>query len=204
MAFLIKSNYVIATHLKKYSSTASFVNKTKAGAVGFVSGIPYFNASGSAIQLLDASNVATVAGKKRTATLVTGATLAPAAADSGTFYSMNRAAGVVVTLPAPVVGLEYEFFVATTFTGTFEIDTDAGTTFLLGMVMNGVEDTTPAANPGPKRYSANGTNITKYKADADTKGRLLGTRLVFTCISSTIWRVSGEAQSAGTIATPFL
>ena len=45
------------------------------------------------------------------------------AADSGTVYGFNRAAGIVVTLPTPAAGVHYKFLVETTFTGVGAIKT---------------------------------------------------------------------------------
>ena len=52
-------------------------------------------------------------------TSVTDSTLTPTTAQSGTIFSLNRAAGITVTLPAAAAGLFYEFHIGTTFTGTF-------------------------------------------------------------------------------------
>ncbi len=194
---------VKSARLPRFSATSSIVNKQKFGGIGFVAAELYMNGGAGALQLLNATNAVTMSGKKRAVTSLTGATSAPAATASGTLYLCNRAGGITVTLPAPVVGAWFEYFVLTAFTGTFEVDTDAGTTFLVGTIDSGVEATTPAANPGPKYFSADGTTIVKYKADADTKGRLQGTRLVFTCVTTTQWLVAGHAQCSGTIATPF-
>jgi hypothetical protein len=47
--FTIKIPYVISTHVKKFSSTASLVDKAKAAALGMVSGVLYVH-SGSALE----------------------------------------------------------------------------------------------------------------------------------------------------------
>lgn len=49
MAFNIRIPYVIATHVKKFTSTASLINKTKAGAIGMVNGILYVNNGSAAV-----------------------------------------------------------------------------------------------------------------------------------------------------------
>lgn len=53
--FTIKVPYVIATHIKKYATVAGLKNKSKAGAVGFVSGLLYFN-NGTTTLPVSASN----------------------------------------------------------------------------------------------------------------------------------------------------
>lgn len=48
MSFNIKIPYVIASHVKKFTSTASILNKSKAAGLGLVSGILYFH-NGTAV-----------------------------------------------------------------------------------------------------------------------------------------------------------
>ena len=50
---------------------------------------------------------------------VTAATKTLTAADTGTTFLMNRAGGIVITLPTAAAGLHYKFIIGTTFTGTF-------------------------------------------------------------------------------------
>ena len=54
---------------------------------------------------------------------ITDATKSVESTDSGTVYTLNRAAGIVVTLPTAVAGLNYTFIVGTTFTGAGQINT---------------------------------------------------------------------------------
>jgi hypothetical protein len=55
---------------------------------------------------------------------ITTATKSVESTDSGTVYTLNRAAGIVVTLPTAAAGLNYTFIVGTTFTGAGQINTD--------------------------------------------------------------------------------
>ena len=55
---------------------------------------------------------------------ITSATHSVESTDSGTIYTLNRAAGIVVTLPTAAAGLQYTFIVGTTFTGAGQINTD--------------------------------------------------------------------------------
>ncbi|HCC81904.1 MAG TPA: hypothetical protein DEQ25_11725, partial [Methylophaga sp.] len=48
---------------------------------------------------------------------ITSATKSVESTDSGTIFTLNRAAGIVVTLPTAVAGYNYTFIVGTTFTG---------------------------------------------------------------------------------------
>jgi hypothetical protein len=42
-----------------------------------------------------------------------------------------------------------------------------------------------------------------FTADVDTKGRLAGSKLRFTCLSTTAWQVEGIVNTSGTAATAF-
>ena len=53
---------------------------------------------------------------------ITAATKTLTAADTGTTYLLNRAGGIVITLPTAAAGLKFKFIIGTTFTGTFSID----------------------------------------------------------------------------------
>ena len=55
-------------------------------------------------------------GARRKVTSITDSTYSVTEAQSGTIFTLNRAAGIVVTLPAAVAGLEYEFYVETALT----------------------------------------------------------------------------------------
>ena len=71
--------------------------------------------------LLDYKNVSSI----------TSATKSVESTDSGTVYTLNRAAGIVVTLPTAAAGLHYTFIVGTTFTGAGQINTDNASDYFL-------------------------------------------------------------------------
>lgn len=128
---------------------------------------------------------------------VTGATAAPTAAQSGTSFLLNRAAGIVVTLPAPVIGAKYTFIVQTSVTSTsYKIITDAGTTLLQGAVIS-------ATTTASVFESLIGTSNIAVTMNGTTTGGLVGTQLTFTCISATLWQVTGVNFTSGTTASPF-
>jgi hypothetical protein len=127
------------------------------------------------------------------------------AAQSGALCLFNTAAGYTYTLPAPIIGLTYEFLHTVTNTSVVaKVITDSASTFLLGEVFLGVDNTTPAAGPGPKGYALNGTThraVNQGGADTTTGG-VIGSRFRVTCVTSTQWAVEGFLIGAGTIATP--
>ena len=125
------------------------------------------------------------------------------AAQSGSLCIMSDLTGTLYTLPAASVGLNFTFFVSVTNTsGAHKVITPASV-FLVGAIDYGVLDTTPAANPGPKFTSADGTTIRSISMNGTTTGGLFGTAFTVVCISSTQWAIQGQVIASGTISTPF-
>jgi hypothetical protein len=122
------------------------------------------------------------------------------AKESGALCLFDRAAGVVYTLPAPVVGMQFEFStsVADT-TNAHKVITNAATVFILGSVMIG---SLTVADSGDV-FQANGTTHVAISSDGVTKGGLIGGSFKLTCISATQWQIEGDLVGSGTVADPF-
>lgn len=128
-----------------------------------------------------------------------GATRTLAPEESGALCLFDSAAGVVYTLPAPVVGMQFEFLVKTTITSNAaKIITDAATTFLVGAVVSANSGATTTT-----AYAANGTTIRALSSNGTTTGGTIGDRYKVTAISSTQWAIDGQVVATGTTATPF-
>jgi len=144
------------------------------------------------------------AGLRTTVVPSGGSTATLAGRQTGSTVLLDSATGVVFTLPAPVIGLVYDFIVSVAVTSNaHKIITDAATTYLVGGVSLGVVDTTPGANPGPKFEVGNGSSHVAVTMNGTTTGGLQGTWLRFTCIGAALWNVSGIVIGSGTVATPF-
>lgn len=129
-----------------------------------------------------------------------GATRTLLAEESGALVVLDRAAGIVVTLPSPVVGMQFTFLVSVSLTSNaYKVITNAASVFLVGGVIMG--DVTVAQSGD--YFEADGTTIVALSADGATKGGLIGERFTVTCISSTQWAIEGVCHGAGTLATPF-
>lgn len=155
------------------------------------------------VEVVDASSTQTLTNKTITglASQVvsgSGATVTLTAAQSGATLLFDKADGIVYTLPAPVVGLNFTFLVKTAITSnSAKVITDAGTTLLLGSVWEAI-----AAGTGTQFFSAPTTSIAVTQ-NGTTTGGLIGSALYFTCIDATHWMVDGTLVASGTIATPF-
>ena len=145
---------------------------------------------------------------KAAITSITDSTKTVTAAESGTIFSLNRAGGITVTLPAAAAGLTYEFHVGTTLTGTMTINAASSADTLQGMVtlidkdevgglaaLNENIDTLAFACPAAADH--------QIVADGDTKGRFIGGMIKYTCITDSKWVVTGHLFGDGTAATPF-
>ncbi len=129
-----------------------------------------------------------------------GATRTLLANETGAMCMLDRAAGVVYTLPVPAVGLFFEFFATVAVTSNaYKVITSATTEFLVGMIIMG--DVTVAQSGDV--FEADGTTIRALSAAGSTTGGLIGERYVVTGISSTQWAIHGVCRGAGTLATPF-
>lgn len=129
-----------------------------------------------------------------------GATRTLLPEESGALCLLDRAAGVVYTLPTPAVGMQFEFLATVAVTSNaYKVITDAATTFLLGGIIMG--DVTIAQSGD--YFEADGSTHVAISANGSTTGGLLGERYKVTCISATQWVIEGVCHGAGTLATPF-
>lgn len=132
-------------------------------------------------------------------TSLTAATKSPTVLENGTTFLLNRAAGITITLPAPVVGLKYRFLVQTAVTSNdYGIDTDGASTFMVGVIQQVI-----AASATSEGQVADGTTIVSYNQNGSTTGGLVGSYCDVECISSTVWQVTGISVGSGTLATGF-
>lgn len=129
-----------------------------------------------------------------------GATRTLKANESGSLCLFDRAAGIVYTLPTPIVGMKFEFLVTVAVTSNaHKVKTAAATQFMLGGIIMG--DVTVAQSGD--YFEADGSTHVAISAAGTTTGGLLGERYSLTAISTTQWVIHGVCHGAGTLATPF-
>ena len=122
------------------------------------------------------------------------------ASDSGALCLFDNAAGQIYTLPAPVVGLQFDFVITVAgSSNAYSVDTDAATTFIGG----GVGAFSTAVAEGGDSFDADIAATVSIDFDSAVTGRLEGTAINLTCVSSTVWICSGNLHGVGTLATPF-
>jgi len=120
--------------------------------------------------------------------------------ESGSVLQFDSAAGVVYTLPTPVIGMYFDFITTTTITSNAAkvITADTASEFILGVceVIGGTTETTLAA-------IANGSTHVAISSNGTTTGGAIGGRFRLTAISTTQWYIDGYVKGTGTVATPF-
>lgn len=125
-----------------------------------------------------------------------GATRTLSVDESGDVILLDRAAGIVITLPTAVPGTYFDFKVTTSVTSnSYKIITGAATEFLIGTY---VQQATALAT-----FTGNGSTHIAFTMNGTTTGGLIGTTLRFTCLSLTRWAVEGVNQGSGTGVTAF-
>ena len=128
-----------------------------------------------------------------------GATRTLAPDESGALCQFDSASGVVYTLPAPAVGMQFEFIVTATITSnSSKVLTDTATTFMVGGAALVNSGATTA-----EFFAANGTTHRSINGNGTTTGGIIGDRIRVTAISSTQWAVDAVCNQTGTAATPF-
>ena len=131
---------------------------------------------------------------------ITGASKTLTAADSGTTYCFNRAAGIEVTLPTPAAGIHYTFLVETTFTGAGQIKTATtdGTDGFLGTAF--LFDTGEIGETDNFHPASSNDVIDLGQVE---QGWLTGGFIRLTGVNTTTWFVEAFLMGDGTLATPF-
>ena len=130
---------------------------------------------------------------------ITSATKSVESTDSGTVFTLNRAAGIVVTLPTAVAGLHYTFIVGTTFTGAGQITADNASDLLSGFAT--IFD--PATATDNNTFIPDASDDVTIDLGAATQGWLVGGVIRLVATSAAIWHCEAFLHGDGSLATPF-
>ena len=141
---------------------------------------------------------------------ITAATKTLTAAATGTTYLLNRAGGIVITLPTAAAGLKFKFIIGTTFTGTFSIDGASANDIFTAASTIIISDKDAPGTVSLKQFHADGSDDDKMTMDADTKGRFVGGEIDCLGIATggqgsatAVWQMNGFTFGDGSLATPF-
>lgn len=196
MAFNIKIPFMIATHVKKFATITNLKSKSKAGAVGMTN-------TGTTDQLFAhcGTSVTPVSGYFGNPISLNAApsnTIALTPQQSGATILLDIATGGTITLPAPQVGLWYDFFATVSVTSNnYKVASGVPTALMLGSIWE-----TVAAGTGTQ-FFPNASSNTAITMAGTTKGGLQGTCFQVACLSATVWSIDGTNVASGTIVNPF-
>ena len=127
---------------------------------------------------------------------ITAATYSVTEAQSGTIFTLNRAAGIVVTLPAATPGLRYEFYVETALTSnnyTVNAASSADTlTGVLQLIDIAILDSHVDLNDNviTTGFSFPAAADHQLVTNKTTTGGLAGSHWIYTCITDSKWQIS--------------
>lgn len=122
-------------------------------------------------------------------------------ADSGKLIYLNKASGVVVTLPTAKVGLMYEFIVGTSVTSnSYKVITASSSEFLKGQL---ISVDTDSSNALAYDQVGDGTTHRAVTMNGTTTGGLIYTVFRVWAVSTGVWAIEGRNFGSGTVATPF-
>lgn len=134
---------------------------------------------------------------------LTSATKTATVMESGTMFVFNRAAGIVLTLPASAdIGTYFDIMVGTTLTSNFYTINTAtpASELLVGKIISCATDNSNATTAYPALV---GSSYVSVDMDATTTGGVKGDSIRFTKINDTTWEVYGNINASGVVATPF-
>jgi len=184
--------------ITKNSTTGAVTNNFDVDTSGNVSGSGTMKMTGAMNYVKDVESL-------------TAATKTVTSADSGTVYLINRAAGVVVTLPTAAAGLYYKFIIGTTITSNaFAINGATANDIYAASSNILLWDKDAPATVSAKQFYADGSDDDVMSMNGGTKGGFIGTELHLYGIATggqgsatAVWHLSGVSYADGTLATPF-
>ena len=132
-------------------------------------------------------------------TSITTATYTVATTQSGAVFTLNRAAGIVVTLPTAAAGLQYTFIVGTTFTGAGQINTQNASDLYSGFAQ--VFDNGTAGDTNT--FIPDASDDDTIDLGSAAQGWLVGGIIRLKATTAAVWHCEAFLSGDGTLATPF-
>ena len=127
------------------------------------------------------------------------ATYSVESTQSGAVFTLNRAGGIVVTLPTAAAGLQYTFIVGTTFTGAGQINTDNTSDLFSGFAT--IFD--PATATDNNTFIPDASDDDTIDLGTAAQGWLVGGIIRLKATTAAVWHCEAFLHGDGTLATPF-
>lgn len=132
----------------------------------------------------------------------TAATLSVTEAEhDGKIITLNRAAGIAVTLPAASAGLLFTFIVGTTFTGAATIKSATGADIMIGHASMGNNSDNTTVDW--QALATDTFDTIDLLGTSNSTGGIQGQRVTIAGLETNLWWVEIRGDAAGTEATPF-
>ena len=213
--YVLTVTALLAVGLVAQQSGGSFIpsfNYDIAGAWNFSGTVPTLTGGGSVVgttatqtltnKTLTSPTITGATFSGQTPVNVTAATVTLGATHVGRMTTLNRAAGIAVTLPAATgTGNVYTLHVGTTFTGasTVKVNATPGTDVIQGtaMLFQDAADTIVGFATGAT------ADTVDLLGTGNSTGGIFGATMVFVDSASGIWSLRYVSDAAGTEATPF-
>jgi hypothetical protein len=173
-------------------SEGGFEQISKAAGTGVITTNLDIDTSGNLVTTGYVSSYANVSS-------ITSATKSVESTDSGTVYTLNRAGGIVVTLPTAAAGINYTFIVGTTFTGAGQITADNASDLLSGFAT--IFD--PATATDVNTFIPDASDDVTIDLGTAAQGWLVGGIIRLVATSAAIWHCEAFLHGDGSLATPF-
>lgn len=119
----------------------------------------------------------------------------------GKVVVLDRAAGIAVTLPVASAGLQFEFFVKTTFSGAASIKSVAGADIMIGHAIMGNNTDNSVVNW--QSVAADTSDTIDLLGTGNSTGGMAGQRIRISGLAANLWYVEIIGDAAGTEASPF-
>lgn len=116
-------------------------------------------------------------------------------------FTLNRAAGIAITLPEAEAGLHFTFIVETTFTGAATIKSALSADIMIGNAVMG-NDSDNTVVRWPALASSTYDTISMF-GTANSTGGIEGQIIDIIGLDKNKWFVQINGDAAGTEATPF-
>ena len=129
---------------------------------------------------------------------ITAATYSVESTQSGAVFTLNRAAGIVVTLPTAAAGLHYTFIVGTTFTGAGQINTDNASDLFSGFAQ--LFD--PATAGDTNTFIPDASDDDTIDLGSAAQGWAVGGIIRLKATTAAVWHCEAFLHGDGTLATP--
>tara|TARA_A100001515_G_C4532247_1_gene197311 strand:- start:144 stop:701 length:558 start_codon:yes stop_codon:yes gene_type:complete len=130
---------------------------------------------------------------------ITDATYSVASTQSGAIFTLNRAAGIVVTLPTAAAGLQYTFIVGTTFSGAGQINTQNTSDLYSGFAQ--IFD--PATAGDTNTFIPDASDDDTIDLGSAAQGWAVGGIIRLKATTAAVWHCEAFLHGDGTLATPF-